>query len=521
MDIENVDINEQYDAEKARADNAERMVMELRDRWNAVKRAYFGSSDPVVAINEFDTAISFTADVAGRWRKVEDGIVCIAEWKLDSLNNDLRVATEAQVNAERMVAELRDFGSRYRRHVDTMMATGKPTGEWSKDEDERYDAALSSTADVAGRWVPRADVDHIAQQLAAIMVERAEIGAERDAAIAARDEAVREGAEADRDHMKALAREEGMHIRMEDAERARDEVVIKLDAAGARIKRQSDMLDEWVDAAVAIDEACRDAGLPYSVDGGAWDLMRTIKEVIEKHKEVTAKLDAMRVALHTVHHAAVADTSSDLERIAELTKAEDLMRRDIDIIVDEELDRDFGEPPTPRTLKVRALLKEAGFKPETCSMGAVIGYSGTQASTEAPDRDCVSTPDGGCVAARCMHTLPEPNASPEQTKTPSGAVVDELKANLAFERVTAAENRLLIHNLTAERDLAVARAKKAEAQLSAENDAKMLESAVDAARNVVKCFAFNNGDGSLRMAVNHLSDIIKKIDDVRRARVGR
>jgi len=54
----------QANREGGRADAAERMVVELRDRWTAVTRAYFGSSDPVVAINEFDAALSSTADVA-------------------------------------------------------------------------------------------------------------------------------------------------------------------------------------------------------------------------------------------------------------------------------------------------------------------------------------------------------------------------------------------------------------------------------------------------------------------------
>jgi hypothetical protein len=50
--------------------------------------------------------------------------------------------------------------------------------------------------------------------------------------------------------------------------------------------------------------------------------------------------------------------------------------RALDIIVSQELDRDFGEEPTPTNLAVRALLAECGYEPERCSLGAVIGYSG-------------------------------------------------------------------------------------------------------------------------------------------------
>lgn len=61
-------------------------------------------------------------------------------------------------------------------------------------------------------------------------------------------------------------------------------------------------------------------------------------------------------------------------RVAEL---EARLARAVDIIVSEELDRDFGEEPTPRILAVRALLTECGYQPERCSFGAIIGYSGT------------------------------------------------------------------------------------------------------------------------------------------------
>lgn len=66
-----------------------------------------------------------------------------------------------------------------------------------------------------------------------------------------------------------------------------------------------------------------------------------------------------------------------IDATARADKAEALTKRAVDILVAEELDRDFGEKPSATTLAVRAIMAEMGLKPETCSMGAVIGYIST------------------------------------------------------------------------------------------------------------------------------------------------
>lgn len=177
-------------AEKVRADNAERMVAELRERWRAVTRAYFGSSDPVIAINEFDAALSSTADVAGRWVSVEQ---------------HRHVADKA-----------RAYGDIVHACTPALVRAGHPHGPVPKDTIAACVDALANERDAA---IARADE---ASKMALNMARTAErikgqLASERDAAIAARDEAVAAFERSGAKGLVAMAQRDA-------AERARDEV---------------------------------------------------------------------------------------------------------------------------------------------------------------------------------------------------------------------------------------------------------------------------------------------------------
>lgn len=155
-------------------------------------------------------------------------------------------------------------------------------------------------------------------------------------------------------------------------------------------------------AALAIDNARDTAKLQERIDHleGERDLVH-----VDIYEHLLHKAPHMGVALHIdgtaqelvgdviawVDNAAAALAGRDVvslqtfrrveeERNAATKRAEEQeakLKRAIDIIVSEELDRDFGEPPTTRNLEVRALLTECGHQPERCSRGAIVGYSGT------------------------------------------------------------------------------------------------------------------------------------------------
>lgn len=119
-------------------------------------------------------------------------------------------------------------------------------------------------------------------------------------------------------------------------------------------------------------------GVALHIDGTAQELVGDVIAWVDKATEALAGRDV--VSLQTFRRV-------EEERDAATKRAEEQeakLKRAIDIIVSEELDRDFGEPPTPRNLEVRALLTECGYQPERCSRGAIVGYSGTALYGDTP-----------------------------------------------------------------------------------------------------------------------------------------
>lgn len=96
--------------------------------------------------------------------------------------------------------------------------------------------------------------------------------------------------------------------------------------------------------------------------------------MIEKRTPAEHVSDFLRTAT-SENARAVADEVGSLRR--QLVDAKALLTRAVTVLVDEEMDRDFGEEPSARVLEVRAILDAVGFAPERCSMGAVIGRSGS------------------------------------------------------------------------------------------------------------------------------------------------
>src|SRR5574343_448706 len=234
----------------ARADAAERMVVELRAdmqtaikrcRWDCSEASHCGQCAALLA------ALSRTEAVAGRWVRVEDSghtatIACPVKCEgcdvvvpmAGALHTEDPVylcgkcaagAVESQMRAERdaaiaardeavqMVVELREKADSLRHEVDILTdgddnprrhvtyADGRPVVEceWKKPLRAAADtmrAALANTADVAGRWVSVEQYDQMVYMLRVehdtAVAELVRVTAERDAAIAARDEAVRE-----------------------------------------------------------------------------------------------------------------------------------------------------------------------------------------------------------------------------------------------------------------------------------------------------------------------------------------
>lgn len=75
------------------------------------------------------------------------------------------------------------------------------------------------------------------------------------------------------------------------------------------------------------------------------------------------------------------------EATARAERAEGLLARAANLIHGQELDRDFGDKPSAVNLEARAILADCGYKPETCSLGGVIGYSGTKARAALSRKD--------------------------------------------------------------------------------------------------------------------------------------
>lgn len=161
-------------------------------------------------------------------------------------------------NAERMVAECVSLLADVKKAEWMSRREGlAPSPFWGEEWQVRIDAALSSTADVAGRWVPAGVAAGIAKRC--------------DAAIAARDEAVREAqgaclaerraaiADITRQAANALA---AANTRWEHAERSRDEVGIQYAAAQAEIARLRAVVDaarDYVDGSAIDDGGMRRA----------------------------------------------------------------------------------------------------------------------------------------------------------------------------------------------------------------------------------------------------------------------
>jgi DNA repair exonuclease SbcCD ATPase subunit len=189
--------------------------------------------------------------------------------RLLSAEADRAAEMEAQANreqeradrAEQMVCDLRE-----RLHI--VREDFRGTHYMESGMERSIDAALSRTEPVAGRWVSKAEAD---RAVTAALDALQRTIAERDAAIAARDEAVARLTACEVAHVAEIGK-------VAAAERARDEVGIQLAAAQAEIVRlhkglrnvEGFMLREWRPPAEAVLAMVRDvaAGGP-SVPGDA------------------------------------------------------------------------------------------------------------------------------------------------------------------------------------------------------------------------------------------------------------
>lgn len=139
----------------------------------------------------------------------------------------------------------------------------------------------------------------------------------------------------------------------------------------------------------------RDRGDPIEADVAA--------DIIDDLANQGETLEAQLAQLRRDLDAAVVDRNAATARLQEVDeklckalnerdvlrvekeKAEALTRRAVDVLVSEEMDRDFGEEPSARAMEVRAIMAECGMTAEKCSMGATIGYSGTAAVVRERD----------------------------------------------------------------------------------------------------------------------------------------
>jgi hypothetical protein len=105
-----------------------------------------------------------------------------------------------------------------------------------------------------------------------------------------------------------------------------------------------------------------------AAERGRWKTVEEHQQIVSEYRRIIRSLTEQRDAA-----------------ITRAEKAEALTRRAVDVLVSEEMDRDFGEEPSARVMEVRAIMAECGMTAEKCSMGSTIGYSGTAAVVRERD----------------------------------------------------------------------------------------------------------------------------------------